>query len=125
MKVKDVMHRDASWVGPGAPLGEVAAHIREEDVVPINEYDRLVGEVTKQDLDAQHEAKTKRLTARDVMSRPIIYCYPEEDAADALRIMKKHAIRRLPVVSHQKRLLGTVWLDDVARAKREHGREAR
>lgn len=125
MKVKEIMHRDASWVGPGAPLGEVAAHVREEDVVPINEFGRLVGEVTKHDLAAQREAKAKRLTARDVMSRPIIYCYPEEDAADALRIMKKHAVRRLPVVSHQKRLLGTVWLDDVARQRREHGREAR
>jgi CBS-domain-containing membrane protein len=126
MKVKDIMHAEATWVEPSAPLPEVAAHVRDEDVVPINEYGRLVGEVTKQDLAApQRDAKAKRLTARDVMSRPIIYCYPEEEAADALRIMKKHAVRRLPVVSHQKRLLGTVWFDDVARQKRESGREAR
>ena len=32
---------------------------------------------------------------------------------EALRIMKKHAVRRLPVISHQRRLIGTVWLDDV------------
>jgi CBS domain-containing protein len=125
MKVKDIMHPDATWVGPGAPLPEVAAHIRDEDVVPISEYGRLVGEVTKSDIATKSEAKARRLTARDVMSRPIIYCYPEEEAADALRIMRKHAVRRLPVVSHQKRIVGTVWLDDVARQKREHGRDAR
>lgn len=124
MKVKDIMHPGAIWVGPGAPLPRVAAHVRDDDVVPINEYDRLVGEVTKRELaEAQAPAaKSKRLTARDVMARPIIYCYPEEDAADALRIMKKHAVRRLPVVSHQKRLLGTVWFDDVKRHEPRVGR---
>jgi CBS domain-containing protein len=109
MKVKDVMHRAATWIGPDAPLPEVAAHISDEDVVPISQYDRLVGEVTKRDLSTHKRAKT----AREAMSRPIIYCYPEEDTKEALRIMKKHAVRRLPVISHQKRLLGTVWLDDV------------
>lgn len=109
MKVKDVMHRAATWVGPDAPLPEVAAHINDEDVVPISQYDRLVGEVTKRDLSAHKRAKT----AREVMHRPIVYCYPEEDAKEALRIMRKHAVRRLPVISHQKRLLGTVWFDDV------------
>ncbi len=111
MKVKDVMHHAATWVGPDAPLPDVTAHIQDEDVVPISQYDRLIGEVTKRDL--AHQSKAKKLTARDVMSRPIIYCYPEEDAVEALRIMKKHAVRRLPVISHQKRLIGTVWLDDV------------
>lgn len=109
MKVKDVMHRASTWIGPDAPLPEVAAHIADEDVVPISQYDRLVGEVTKRDLADHKRAKT----AREAMSRAIIYCYPEEDAKEALRIMRKHAVRRLPVVSHQKRLIGTVWIDDV------------
>lgn len=122
MKVKDIMHPGATWIGPAAPLPDVAAHVRAEDVVPINEYDRLVGEVTKRDLARHGVAKMQRLTVRDVMSRPIIYCYPEEEAADALRIMKKHAVRRLSVVSHQKRIVGTVWFDDVAKPEVRAGR---
>lgn len=117
MKVRDVMHHAATWVGPDASLPEVAEHIRDEDVVPISLYDRLIGEVMKSDLQGRALAKSKRLTARDVMSRPIVYCYPEEDASDALRIMRKHGIRRLPVVTHQKRLMGTVWLDDLKRGR--------
>ena len=116
MKVKDVMHHAATWVGPDAPLPEVAAHIHDEDVVPISQYDRLIGEVTKRDL--AHQPKAKKLTARDVMSRAIIYCYPEEDTKEALRIMQKHAVRRLPVISHQKRLIGTVWFDDLKQEPR-------
>ena len=116
MKVRDVMHREATWIGPDAPLPRVAARIAEEDMVPISQYDRLVGEVTRRDLAANSATgkQAKRLTARDVMSKPIVYCYPEEDAADARRIMRKHAIARLPVVSHQKRIVGTVWLSDVS-----------
>lgn len=114
MKVKDVMHHAATWVGPDAPLPEVAAHISDEDVVPISQYDRLIGEVTKRDLTQHKRAKT----AREVMHRPTAYCYPEEDTKEALRIMKKHAVRRLPVISHQRRLIGTVWLDDVKQEPR-------
>lgn len=114
MKVRDVMHRAATWIGPDAPLPEVTAHIHEEGVVPISQYDRLIGEVTKRDLGAHKRAKT----AREVMHRPIAYCYPEEDTKEALRIMKKHAVRRLPVISHQRRLIGTVWLDDVKQKPR-------
>jgi predicted transcriptional regulator len=115
MKVKDVMHHAATWIGPEATLREVAAHLPEEDLVPISKYDRLVGEVTTRDLTARagDGKRAEHLTAHDVMSRPIVYCYPEEDTADALRIMRKHALKRLPVVSHQKRIVGTVWLSDV------------
>lgn len=114
MKVKDVMHPDATWFGPDAPLSQVVAKMRADniDAVPISEYDRLVGVVTERGLgDA---AKREGLTARDVMSKPIIYCYPEEETDDARHIMEKHAVHRLPVVSHQKRIIGSLSFDDVA-----------
>lgn len=116
MRVKEIMHRDATWIGPDAPLSKVAAKLGESDVgaVPISEYDRLVGVVTKRDL-ARCGGKAERLKARDVMSKPIIYCYPEEDVEDALHIMEKHAVRALPVVSHQKRVIGSITFTDVAR----------
>jgi CBS-domain-containing membrane protein len=54
------------------------------------------------------------MTLRDMMSRPIVYCYLEKEAKDAVRIMKRHAIARLPMVTRQKRIVGTVWLSDVS-----------
>ena len=114
MKVSEVMHPDATWVGPDTPVPQVVAKMREEKscALPISEYDRLIGVVTEGDI-ARRGAEAARLTARDVMSRPIIYCYPEEEIEDARRIMKKHAVRRLPVVSHQKRVIGSLTLADV------------
>jgi CBS domain-containing protein len=113
MKVKDVMHPDATWVGPETPVTQLAAkvHSGQTDCVPISEFDRLVGVVTAREL---RRPDRDGLTARDVMSKPIIYCYPEEDADDALHIMQKHAVHALPVVSHQKRIIGTVTFEDVA-----------
>ena len=115
MKVRDVMHSDATWFGPETPLARLAAEMREHDAdaVPISEYDRLIGVVTQRDLAARGGKAALALSARDVMSKPIIYCYPEEELDDALRIMRKHAVRRLCVVSHQKRILGTVSLKDI------------
>jgi CBS domain-containing protein len=122
MKVKDVMHPDTACFGPDTPLAQVVAKMRADhvDAVPISEYDRLVGVVTERGL--RDTAKTEGLTARDVMSKPIVYCYPEEEADDARHIMEKHAVHRLPVVSHQKRIIGSLSFEDVAD---KAGREAR
>jgi CBS domain-containing protein len=119
MQVKDVMHPGGTLFSPDTPLEQVAAKTHEDGVAVIGEYDRLVGEVTTNDILARGSLDRQtaaRLTARDAMSRPIIYCYPEEDVTAALRIMQKHAVKRLPVVSHQKRLVGVVTLSDVSRA---------
>lgn len=116
MKVKDVMHPDAIWVGPETPVAQIEAKLQADDAgaVPVSEYDRLVGVVTRKDLARCGTANATRLTARDVMSKPIIYCYPEEEVAAARNIMRKHAVRRLPVVSHQKRIIGSVMIGDIA-----------
>lgn len=114
MKVRDVMHPGGALVAPETPLSQIAAMTHEAGVVPIGEYDRLVGIVTERELSAYAANDMPKLTARDVMTKPIVYCYPEEEVDDALRIMNKHAVRRLPVVSHQKRMVGVLSLGDIA-----------
>jgi CBS domain-containing protein len=117
MKVKDVMHPGGTLIAADTPLSQVAAIMGEEGVVPIGECDRLVGIVTEREIVARGVSdvtKTGNLTARDVMSKPLVYCYPEEEVDDALRIMNKHHVRRLPVISHQKRIVGVLSLVDIA-----------
>ena len=127
MKVKDIMHTEATWVGPDTPLQQVAAKILEDHagVLPISEFDRLVGVVTARDVGACDAAQAQCLTARDVMSKPNVYCYPEEDADEAARIMRKHAVRRLTVVSHQKRIIGSVLLEEAERRISTNARHGR
>ena len=70
MKVKDVMHPDAIWVGPETPVAQIEAKLQADDAgaVPVSEFDRLVGVVTRKDLARCGTTGAKRLTARDVMS---------------------------------------------------------
>lgn len=119
MKVKDVMHHNVSWVHPDTKLNALAILMQEEDIgsVPIGENDRLIGMVTDRDITCRGVAKDEdvgAMTARDVMSEGITYCQENEDVEDALRIMEKHQIRRLPVLNEDKRMVGMLGLGDIS-----------
>ena len=119
MKVKDVMHSGVTWVDPSTPISEIAKMMRDGDIgsVPIGENDRLVGMVTDRDIICRGLAEggdCAKLTARDVMSKPILYCRADEDLEDALHIMTKNQVRRLPVINEKKRMVGILALGDIS-----------
>jgi CBS domain-containing protein len=119
MKVKEVMHTGVSWVEPDAKLTEVAKIMRSEDIgaVPVGEDDRLIGMITDRDIACRALANGKypaKLTARDVMTKGIIYCRENEDVDDAIRIMESKQIRRLPVIDENKRMGGMLALGDIS-----------
>jgi CBS domain-containing protein len=119
MKVKDAMHHGAQWLEVSTPLVEIARKMREHDVgaIPIGDKDKLVGMVTDRDIAMRAVADSKdasKLTARDVMSKGIVYCRDTEEVEDAMRIMEQKKIRRLPVLNEQKRLVGMLSLGDIA-----------
>jgi CBS domain-containing protein len=119
MKVKDAMHRTAEWVVATTPLQTVAARMRELDVgaIPIGENDRLIGMVTDRDIAMRTVALGKdasKMTARDVMSKGIVFCRDTEDVEDAVRIMEQKQVRRLPVLDEKKRMVGMLSLGDIA-----------
>jgi len=119
MKVKDVMHRGVEWVGPQTTITEIARKMLDEDIgsVPVGENDRLVGMVTDRDIVTRGLARVKNcldLVAKDVMTKPIVYARADEDVDDALHIMVKNQIRRLPVIDENKRLVGILSLGDIS-----------
>jgi len=108
-------------MAPTASLIEVAQTMRDQDIgaVPIGENDRLIGMVTDRDIVVRGLAQGKDLsnmTARDVMTEGIVYCYANEDLGDALRIMEDKKIRRLPVLDENKRMVGMLSMGDVSSA---------
>ncbi len=119
MKVKDAMHTGVTWVQPETPIAEIAKMMRDDDIgaVPVGENDRLVGMVTDRDIICRGLANggdCNGLTAGDVMSKPIVYCRSDEYLEDALRIMEKNRVRRLPVIDENKRLVGMLALGDIS-----------
>ena len=121
MKVKDAMHKEATWVEATTKLQAIAKKMRDLDVgaIPVGENDKLIGMVTDRDIAIRGFANGKdaaNMTARDVMSKGIVYCRDTEELEDAVRIMEQKKIRRLPVLDEKKRMVGMLSLGDIAHA---------
>jgi len=121
MKVKNAMHQGAEWVAPETTVAEVARKMKELDVgsIPVGENDKLIGMVTDRDITCRAVANGRdlsKLTARDVMTKGIVYCRDSEELDDALRIMESKKVRRLPVINEKKRMVGMLSFGDVSHA---------
>jgi len=125
MKIKEVMHKGATWVKPSISVSKLARKMRQEDIgaVPVGEDDRLIGMVTDRDICCRGVGNGRDialLTARDVMSKPILYCEADQDVQAAVRAMRKAKVRRLPVIDKNRRMVGMLGLGDIAaKASRE------
>ena len=121
MNVGQVMTTRVSWVGPDFTVPEIARRMRAEDIgsLPVAHNDRLIGMVTDRDIVLRAVADggdIERVTAKQVMSAEVLYCYEDETVAAVLKNMGDNQIRRLPVLDRDKRLVGVVSLGDLSRA---------
>ena len=119
--VKAAMHKGAAWVGPQTPVTEIAQRMRDLDVgsIPVGENDRLIGMVTDRDIICRCVADGRdagKLTARDVMTKGIVYCRDQDSIDDALGIMESKQVRRLPVIDDNKRMVGILSFGDISHA---------
>ena len=86
-------------------------------VIPLVQGERLVGVVTDRDIVVRAIAKGKDprgMPAAEVSSPELVTIDPDRDLDDALRLMARHQVRRLPVVDNDNRLLGVVSQADIA-----------
>jgi CBS domain-containing protein len=93
--------------------------MKELDVglLPVCEEDRLVGMVTDRDITIRSTSEGLdpwTTPVRDAMTREVIFCFEDQDVAEAARLMKEMQVRRLAVLNREKRLVGIVSLADLA-----------
>jgi len=117
-KVADVMTPDPVVVDASASIIAAAQVMRERDVggVLISDDDGVCGIVTDRDLVVRGLADGRspdQLTLRDVCSPNLATIPAEADVDDAVLIMRRRALRRLPVVA-EHRLVGIVSIGDLA-----------
>ena len=118
--IKDVMTSDPCTIDAGKSVAYAAEMMRDEDVglAPIVEGDTLIGMLTDRDIAIRVVAEGRspdQVTVREVASKQVVTIDPQQDLNEALRIMAKHQVRRLPVVEEDGRLVGVVAQADVAR----------
>ena len=118
MRVNQAMTREVRVATPAQSIRDVAKIMAEIDAgsVPVGENDRLVGMITDRDIAIRAVAlgKGPDTPVREVMSMEVKYCFEDEDLEHVAKNMGEIQVRRLPVVSRDKRLVGIVSLGDVA-----------
>jgi CBS domain-containing protein len=119
MYVNEVMTSNAECTQPMATLQEVAQRMKELDVgsMPVCDSDRLAGMITDRDIAVRAVAEggdVSTMLVRDVMTSRVIYCFEDQDIAEAAEIMQQEQVRRLPVLNREKRMVGIVSLGDLA-----------
>jgi CBS domain-containing protein len=118
--IRDLMTENPCAIDTDKSVAYAAKMMRDEDVglAPIVEGDKLVGTLTDRDIAIRVVAEGKdpdQTTVREVASTNLVTIDPQQDLDEALRLMAKHQVRRLPVVEEDGRLVGVVAQADVAR----------
>lgn len=116
--VKEVMLTRVEHVTPDSSLQEIAIRMRDGGVgvMPVSQDDQLIGMITEHDIVVRGLAGTMEvysLTARDIMPATNRYCFEDQPLQEVLHIMADQKVRRLPVVSRSKRLVGMVSIGDL------------
>jgi len=124
MKVKDLMTTDVKRCSPETNLAEAARIMFEGDcgAVPvIDERDHVVGVITDRDIciaAATRPHTEGEIPVKEVISKALYTCTPNDDVRAALETMKIRKVRRLPVVEPGGRLVGIVSIHDIATQSR-------
>ena len=118
--IRDVMTSDPCTIDAEQSVAYAAKMMRKEDVglAPIVEGDKLIGMLTDRDITIRVVAEGRnpeQVKVREVASKQVVTIDPQQDLDEALRIMAKHQVRRLPVVEEDGKLVGVVAQADIAR----------
>jgi predicted transcriptional regulator len=118
MKVRDAMTHDVRITNLDETILSAAQTMADLDagILPVADHDRLVGMITDRDIAIRGIAMGMGPDAkvRDVMTSDVKYCFDDQEIDDVCRNMGDIQVRRLPVLDHDKRLVGILSLGDIA-----------
>jgi CBS domain-containing protein len=118
MKVRDIMTSDVVTAGADTTLEEIATMMKSEDTgaIPVVEENELLGLITDRDIVIRCVAEGRdpaEVSAEDILSENLEVVDLDTEVEEALDLMGRHQIRRLPVVEKGE-LVGMVSLGDLA-----------
>lgn len=130
MKVRDLCNRNVAAISRDTTLARAGALMRKYDVsaLPVvDRTDRVIGVVTDRDLLlelARRNTPPAEVFVHEAMTRRPAVSLPHDSLTQALDIMRRNHVRRLPVVTEDDRLLGMISIDDIiVQAVEGKGRE--
>lgn len=123
-RVRDVMTEHPICCVPSDTVQHVASLMRDEDVgcLPVVDISRrLVGIVTDRDVCCRATADgvdPKATTIEPYITHSIVTCVPNDEFKHCLELIRKHGIRRVPVVDEDGCCIGIVALSDAPDSSR-------
>ena len=130
MFVSDILSQKGGsvfTVSPETSVAQVSQQLsvrRIGSVLVLDGEGGVAGIVSERDLVralASHGAKALELEARQVMTRDVVTCDPDESIDNVMEIMTRCRFRHLPVVRRGE-LLGLVSIGDVVKSRLEETR---
>ena len=119
--IREVMTSNPQSVEPSTSVAEAARLMRDEDIgsLPVVEGGKLTGILTDRDIASRAVAEGRdpqSTNVGEVASSDLVTVDPQQDLDEALRLMARHQVRRLPVVEEDGRLVGVLAQADVAQS---------
>jgi len=115
-KIKEVMTKQPITVSGDATIEQCAKIMTEKKIGSlIIEDNSIEGIITELDIVRKVVAQSKNpktTLVKDVMTTNLITLTPEDNILDAVKLMGKHSIRHIPIVS-KKDLEGFVTAKDI------------
>jgi len=130
MFVSDILSQKGGLVytiSPGTTLAQIAQQLstrRIGSVLVMADADTVAGIVSERDLVramAKHGAAALELEVRQVMTRDVKTCHPDDPIEHVMELMTHGRFRHLPVVDHGE-LIGLISIGDVVKARLEETR---
>jgi CBS domain-containing protein len=117
--IREAMTSNPCAIEADRSVAYAAKMMKQEDVglAPIVENGRLVGALTDRDIVVRVVAEGKdpdTVSVRDVSSENLVTVDPQQNLDEALGLMARYQVRRLPVVEEDGRLVGVLAQADVA-----------
>ncbi len=119
MKVEKVMTKDIGCCRPEDDLSKAAEIMRQKDcgVIPvIDEENKLDAMITDRDIcfaAADKKQKISQIKVGEAAAAKIISCAADDKVEDALKKMRKHQLKRLPVTGKNSEIVGMLSVSDI------------
>jgi CBS domain-containing protein len=116
--VRDVMSKNVRVVRPDSSAKEVVATMNKFDIgsVVVVQGERPVGIITERDIlkrIVEPCLAPETLTARQIMSSPVITIDENASINEAAKLMAKKGIKRLLVTRNNDKLVGIITFTDI------------
>lgn len=131
MKAREIMTENPDVVTPEDRLQEAAQLMRDRNIgiVPVvadRGEMRLTGLVTDRDITVRHVAEghdSSDCKVQEAMSGDDIHSVsPDDDSNQVMQLMRRHQIRRVPVIEND-RLVGIIAQADIAVEAGQQGQD--